>query len=210
MMSLEQLVNEIEKNATLKANSIIEEAKKEKERIIKQSKLKAMEIEQQTKQNAIKFALAQQKEKLDAAQNEKERIIKQAKEEAVLAALNQVWEEFKKYSKDKNYPKYLRKLAAMALEELGQSDTVFLCNEQDKKLLQKTFKIQQTIECSGGLIAQTKDGKILVDYTFENIFEQKKQALKNKIIQMLFSNEEETQAQAKKASKKAKKTKNKK
>jgi vacuolar-type H+-ATPase subunit E/Vma4 len=198
-MSLEQLIQEIEKSASLKANSIIQEAKKEKEKIIKQAKLKAKEIEEQTKQNATNFALAQQKEKLASAQSEKERIIKQAKEEAVLAALDQVWEEFKKYIKDKNYPKYLRKLAAMALEELGEDrDIVFLCNEQDKKLLQNTFKVHQTINCAGGLIAQTKDGKIIVDYTFENIFEQKKQALKNKIMQILFSTDQEPTPQQKK------------
>ena len=47
-------------------------------------------------------------------------------------------------------------------------------------------------DCSGGVRAETRDGRIAVDYTLEALFERKREDLLHQIHQQLFSAEDES------------------
>ncbi|MCX8163118.1 MAG: V-type ATP synthase subunit E [Candidatus Micrarchaeota archaeon] len=189
-MGLNSLISQIEKETEKKIQTIIENAKAQQEEIIKEAKKQAKKITQQAVQQAEEIAQNYREEKIAAAKTEEQRILLQAREEATDRALAQLWEAFVKFSQSSNYPKYLKKLAALALEEIDNKAAVALCNQKDKKLVQSFgLKVEKTIDCTAGLIVQTKDGKILVDYTFEAIFEQKKQKLKTQINTILAEKE---------------------
>ncbi|MEM4137058.1 MAG: V-type ATP synthase subunit E family protein [Candidatus Anstonellaceae archaeon] len=189
-MSLKSLINQIERESQKKVSSIIENAKQENHQILEEAKKQAKKILQQASLQAEEFSKNYLEEKLAAAKTEEQRILIQAREEAVEKALADLWQEFSKFSSSSTYPKYLKKLVSMALEEIDSKSVVALCNAKDKKLLQSFgLKVEKTVDCAGGVIVQTKDGKVMVDYTFESIFEQKKPLLKTQIASILAEKE---------------------
>ncbi|MFN3910072.1 MAG: V-type ATP synthase subunit E [Candidatus Anstonellaceae archaeon] len=190
-MSLSGIVHQIEKEAKDKALSILEEAKKQQTSIIleakKQGKNLILSAEQQAKELSKNYHL----EKISSTQNESNRIVQEAREEAIENALKEIWNEFVAFSKSPAYPKFLKKLAALAIEELEISNPVFVVNQKDAKIISGLgLKIGQIRDIRGGLIAQSKDEKVVVDYSFESIFEQKKPVLRAQIRQILLEKEE--------------------
>jgi vacuolar-type H+-ATPase subunit E/Vma4 len=190
-MSLDAIAQEIERGAKAKSEEILEEANKEKARILNQAKAQLKEITNQAIAQAQEFGSNYEKEKLSSAELEAQRIIREAKDEAVEENLKKLWDEFVKFSSDSRYPKFLKRLVATAIEELGTNSVILFCNEKDKKILSSLgLKIGPSIQTAGGVRVESKDSKIISDYTFESIFEQKKQQLKLKLNSLLFEQDQ--------------------
>jgi len=191
-MGLENLCNEIEHNSKARAAQILSDAKKEARKIVEDARASASASSQAAKKQALQFSKAEEQERITAAQLEEQKIISDAKDEAVRKCTRQVWEEFSQARKQPGYSKKLRRWAELALEELSSSGSVLRCAPEDKQILISAgFKLSpKPLECAGGVVAETKDGKVIVDYTLESIFEQNREKIVHTIHSKLFSHDE--------------------
>lgn len=189
-MGLDLIVNQIEREAKQRALTILEEAKKQENSIILEAKKQGKNMVLQAQEQAKEFSKNYYIEKISAAKNESERILQETREEAIENALKALWKEFVNFSKSPSYPKFLKKLAVMAIEELQLPSVVFVVNQRDAKIISNLgLKVANTSAIAGGLIGQSKDGKVIADYSFETIFEQKKSTLRAQIRQFLLEQE---------------------
>ncbi len=190
-MGLHQICAQIERNSKLKASSILSEAKQEVQRIEDLAKKRASETITNASNQALSFCELEQKERLNASQIEASKIISDAKSEAVKRAVDEVWEVYSQSSKKSGYKQKLKQWAQLALDELSVSGAILRANSSDSSTLSSLgFKVGDSIDCCGGLIAQSKDGRIMVDYTLEAQFESKKEEVSKLVYSTLFSNED--------------------
>lgn len=83
--------------------------------------------------------------------------------------------------------KILQKLLEKAEKELPEAK-FFYCNNKDRGLLSniKDLQFKSIIDCSGGLILETGDGRVRVNYTFEQLFENLKESYLNEVAKRVF------------------------
>ena len=204
-MGLQQLCTQIEQNSKVRAASILKEAKADAKRIEQLAKKNADEALATAAQSAQKFSDLEAKERLNAAQLEASKLISDAKDEAVNRCLEQVWEHFSQTPKKSGYRQKLREWATAALEDLSLPGAIIRCRASDKSTLGSMgFKTAESIDCYGGLRAEAKGGRVIVDYTLQAQFESKKEELTKKIYDALFSADDYVEPEQQKSSKKKK------
>ncbi|MFH1306390.1 MAG: V-type ATP synthase subunit E [Candidatus Micrarchaeota archaeon] len=207
-MGLENLCREIEQNAKARAAELLSDARKQAKKIVKEAEDGAESKIIAAKKDATQFSKAETSERITSAQLEAQKIISDAKEEAVRKNVQLVWEEFSQARKRPGYAKKLRRWAELAIEELSSPGAVLRCASEDKTILTSAgFKVGKPIECAGGVRAETKDNKIIVDYTLEAQFEQKKEKIVKIVHSKLFTGTDEFIMPVSKPSRSAKKRK---
>lgn len=192
-MGLNQLCREIEQNAKVRAAQIAIEAKEEAKAIAEDAKAQAKEKFDAASAQAHEFSVQEASERITAAQLEAQKILSDAKDDAVGKCLLQVWDDFSQARKKAGYAKNMRSWADLALQELDYSGATLKCAAQDRQILASAkYKVSsEPLECAGGLRAESKGSKVIVDYTLESIFEQKREEISKQIYSKLFSSEDE-------------------
>lgn len=189
-MGLHQLCTQIEQSAKLRAASILKEAKADARRIESAAQKTADDSIALAKAQALEFCQSESKERINAARLEASKILSEAKDEAVRQSLAQVWEKYSQLPSKPEYKEKLRQWANTALEDLGLSGAVLRSSQKDRAILSSMgFKVGDSINCVGGVRAESKDGKIMADYTLESMFESKKEEIAREIYASLFQNE---------------------
>jgi len=205
-MGLHQLCEQIEQDSKVRAASILKEAKADARRIEDAAQSTADESVNSAKQQALEFATLESKERINAANLEASKLISEAKDEAVRQSLSLVWEKYSQSCNSSSYKQKLKQWATSAIQELGISGAVLRSNSRDKSTLSSLgFKTGDALDCVGGVRAESKDGKIMVDYTLESQFESKKEELAIEIYSSLFSGDSNDSQEEKKANKVSKK-----
>lgn len=177
--------------AEAQAEKILEEAEKEAEKkyesIINENKEKLRTKEQQS---IILFEL-----------EAKNRLLR-AKEELIEAVYDRTLNRLREYTLTKDYMNCLLRLISEASRQISSDELTIQLNERDyqalteKRLLDfsrkigvKLVKSKKRIDCIGGVIAMSPDGKIVVDNTFENRLRMLKNSLRVKVAEILFQEE---------------------
>ncbi len=193
-MSLEQLCVEIEDRSSEQAAAQIKAAEDAAKRIVEAAKASAQAILEAARDEARAFSEAEGRERMAAARLEASRAMGEARDEAVRQCVAAAWEFYRAMPRRAGYGVRLRSWAKKALEELDTPGAVLRANHADLNILRSAgFKVAASpIECSGGVRAETRDGRIAVDYTLEALFERKREDLLHQIHQQLFSAEDET------------------
>jgi len=194
-MSLEQLCQEIEHRAQHQASAIIREAQGDGEKILAQAEASAGKTVRSARAEAERFGEGEATERIAAARLEEQKMLSDAKEEAVRANLEFVWAKYCAHAKKRGYAKKLKDWAHAALSELGGSG-VLRTNSYGRAILSGSgMRVSaKDLECSGGVRAETHDGRIIVDYTFESQFERKKEEISREIYARLFPEADENAA----------------
>ncbi|MCD6239951.1 hypothetical protein J7K27_00315 [Candidatus Bathyarchaeota archaeon] len=196
------------------ANEILEDAKREAEKVIREAEKKAEEILKRAKEDAEKIRnqlLAEAKEK---GEIEKKKILSQAeieaksrlleeKERLVNEAFSRALARLKDFIQTEGYHDCLLQLIRDAAEKIGSDNLVIYVNSRDRKWLVKEgierlrkeldLKLRladETLNCLGGCIVKTSDGKVSYDNTFEKRLERLKHTLRIKVAKILFGEEE--------------------
>ena len=189
---IEKLKDEIVSKAKEHASLLIKEANDEAQRIIKDAEIKIENkkkeadeeskcaIESIKKKELIKAGLEAKKIGLEAKKSLIDEVFENSRQK--ISAMND--------SKRSNIITSLHKKMSNEIE-VGK----VYCSKKDSKFVKGSeFQIQ---EMFGGLIAESTDGKIRVDYSFDTIFESiREDELKN-IADMLFSESEKDDAKSK-------------
>ena len=192
------------------ANEILEDAKNESEKIIRDAEAKAKEILKDAKTEAEKrrnsrLVEAKQKSEQEYRKTESLTAIEirnislRAKEEQLNSIFDEAVGRLKKFVDSKHYSDCLLAFVAEAAKNIESDKLVVYVNSKDKKLLKKdtledlSKKLEKELtlseehlDCMGGCIVKTPDGTLSNDNTFENRLQVLKPNIRIELEKMLF------------------------
>ncbi len=169
-MGLEKVVEEILKRGEDKRKEIISTGEKERDDQIRAAQ-KRIEESRMKADARTKSAIAQmEQQELSSAELESKREILESEKQVMEELKEQVLEELEKYPEDRKRKLY-SKLIDNAKKELGPCGVY--ANRKDSALLKlpsgMTYAGQ--IETRGGLVFESKDGTVRLDYRFESMID---------------------------------------
>jgi vacuolar-type H+-ATPase subunit E/Vma4 len=157
-------VQEIERNTLSQVSAILTQAR-----------MDAQQIEEDACANASTPAVAERARILHRVRLESLRIVGDVRESLVDTALTRTRERLAAIRIDPGYPEVLRTLTREALTELAaDGHAQLLAAPRDEGLLTNILSdmnldlpVSYELNCWGGLIAQSEDGRVVVINTFE-------------------------------------------
>jgi V/A-type H+-transporting ATPase subunit E len=203
----------IEEGLASIANEILDDVKKESKKIIRDAGTKAAEILKAAKTeaesrrlsrltNAKKKSELEQKKMQSLAQIEIRNIQLQVKENYINDVFDKVLTRLKQFVESDSYPSCLLALIEEAVKKIDSEQAVVYVNSKDQKLLKNSLfdelskKMEKNltlanehVNCLGGCVVKTPDGKLSHDNTFEKRLQVLKPNLRVKIAKMLFQGE---------------------
>jgi V/A-type H+-transporting ATPase subunit E len=181
-MSLEKVVEDILRRGEERKLEIIRQGEHERDEHVAQADVQIAEHREKASRRADAQVSQMEQQELSSAELESKK--------ALLAAQRQVMDELKAqvladvahYPEDKRRAMYAR-LMGKAKKELGEC--YVYSNGSDKPLLKMPSGVSDggTIECRGGLVFESKDRAVRLDYRFESMLEE----VWNKKIQEIYS-----------------------
>jgi vacuolar-type H+-ATPase subunit E/Vma4 len=187
VMGFEDLASELHKSAEAEGRKLIHAAERSSEKFEAEAKEKAEEQLRAAKKEASTYSKQEASERITSAKLSAKKIVDEAREEAVEAALRQAWSQFKSDSlKKSNYPQLLDRLMREGASELGTKDAIAYVRDEDRQLVSGFKLAKLPPEYCGGAILESPNGRVRVNKTLEEVFAQKKTALRKEIYDKLF------------------------
>jgi V/A-type H+/Na+-transporting ATPase subunit E len=186
-MGLEKVKQEIVGKAQSEASSIIEEAKKEARTILSAAEKRVKEKEQLMKDEADISVISMKKKELASAELEVQKKVLVAKSDLIERVFTEVGKKLGSISGTRR-ESHIKALLDLAKEEIEIA--VVNCNSKDTTILKKLgeFEVVENDEISGGLIAETADNRLRVDYSYETLIEQVRSKVLSDVARTLFGN----------------------
>jgi vacuolar-type H+-ATPase subunit E/Vma4 len=180
------MAEEILNKARSEAARIESDAEEKGAKILAEAKDKRKDALERAKNEAEAVAANEKNEKIAAAHLEAKRIVSHAKEGAIAASLSEVLEGTK-LSREKDYKQLLKELIAQGVAEIGK-DAIVKTNKGDQKLAHSLgFKVDEdAVDCIGGAVISSPDGKVVFNNTFEAKFLLSKERLRTLANDRLF------------------------
>lgn len=185
-MGLEELRNAIAEKASGDEKGILAEADAEAERIIADAEAQAKRMVAEAAAEA-RAASADEARKISSANLRARKIVSETQEALVqqaIAGLSKNLAGMRKTHK-REYEKAFGLLAKQALAEMPGA--LIRCSASDAAIAKKFGKVGKAIECSGGLVAESQDGRVRIDNTFDSLVEERRDGLKQKAYRLLFA-----------------------
>ncbi|WP_423791932.1 V-type ATP synthase subunit E [Methanocaldococcus indicus] len=198
-MGIDKIKSKILEDATAEANKIIEEAKKEKEEILKKAEEEAKKRKEEILKRGEKEAELLKNRIIAEAKLEAKKKLLKAREEIIEKAIEKLREDLKKLPESDKYQDILYKLTVDAINVLGEEEEYYAkINERDIELIKniekelkyefgKNIKLNvETANIIGGIILENIERTKLVDNSLEAVFERKLPEIRIKIVEKLF------------------------
>ena len=184
-MSLEKLVEDILQKGRERAQEIVRkgEAERDEQVALAQSRMADDRVKAEKKVEA-RIALLEQHE-LSGAELSARKTLLAAQREVLEDLKEQVLSELTHYPPDKKNSLY-SKLFAKAKGELG--DCYVYSNRTDEPTLRLPAGVERggTMDCAGGLVFESKDRSVRLDYRFETMLEDVWDDKMKEIFEQLF------------------------
>lgn len=180
------MIEEINANTVAEKHRIVLETKRETSLILSEAKKKAFSVKKQLVEQAHASS-SREKARVSSAKMRGQRLVAEAEYALVEKVLKSAKKDLPKVAKEKRYPKLFAFLAKQATAEFPSGDFRVLCNKRDFSIAKKFSKTPSALDCSGGLVVTSADGKVRANNTFEALFEERKEALEQKAFEKLFS-----------------------
>jgi V/A-type H+-transporting ATPase subunit E len=195
------------------AKEILEDAQKEAEVLLLKAGSEGKGILDEAKAEAerrYKSIVKKSEEDLETKQREMGNLLDVEARNAMLKAREDMVEEIfkrtqdrlKKYTSSKDYMRCLPELISEASKRIDSDRLIVKLNKMDhrllsekqlqavsKKLQVELVKSDEFIDCVGGVIVSSFDGRVIVNNTFESRLEMLKSILRASIAKMLFEEE---------------------
>ncbi|MGM5482363.1 MAG: V-type ATP synthase subunit E [Nanobdellota archaeon] len=180
-MGFKQLKESITQKTDKEADKIVKSARKEAEEAKRKLEIEMEEYEQKVMEDAKSTINMMEKREIASAglEAKKKKLIakKQLLEEAFENAKTQIDKTLKKNDRKKLIEKILKEIEKEI--DIGK----IYCNKADSELV-PAKKVHKK-EMLGGLIAEDKKGEVIIDYSFESIFEEIKSNYMSEITSIL-------------------------
>lgn len=170
-MSLDKVVEEILRSGQGKKAEIIRLGEKERDEQVQQAEKRISEARRRSEKRTEASILQMEQQELSSAELESKKTLLAAQRKVMEDLRSQVLNELAEYPPDRR-KKFYAKLVSKAKKELG--DCYVYSNKSDKSLLQLPAGVSSggIIESSGGLMFESKDRSVRLDYRFETILDE--------------------------------------
>jgi len=204
-MGLEELRKGVLEKAQEEARALAHEADAEAAGLMAKAEGQRKELLDAASREAKEMVEAERGEAIANAHLEAKRELAKAKEELVASVEEQIWKELLAVRKNKKeYAALLHKLiekGRKALQDESGGEVLAYLNSEDKKLVGELkasippkrndapfpegkwgVKLaREAIECAGGAVVTSADGRVRIDNTLEAIFAEKRDAMRIEI-----------------------------
>jgi len=176
-MALKDVVDELEREIERERKRLIDEGSREAEKIKSLAKEKAQKLEEEGNKEIEELEEEVRRERIAGAHLEAKRILNRELGKKTDAIVSAAWQEFKSMrEKDgQAYAKILSQILKKGKEEMGKGK--LCCAKEEEGMIRKmapSWKIENSDECKdGGIILESEDGKIRINGSLRNIFEEK-------------------------------------
>jgi len=176
-MSLQAILENIRASGDVQVQEIEKAIQSQVHEILAQARMEATQIEEDSRAISSAPAIAERARIFHRARLDSLRIVGNVREGLVDTALTRTCERLGSLRADPSYPVVLRTLTNEALAELasdGAGKAQLLADPRDRQVLEKILDdlkldlpVSYELNCSGGLIAKSEDGRVVVINTFE-------------------------------------------
>ena len=168
---MDKVVEDILRKGEEKKLEITRLGEKERDEQVREADKRIEENRLKTEKKAASQIAQMEQQELSSAELESKKTLLTAQRQALEGLKEQVLAELAKYPADKRKKMY-SKLVARAKKELGEC--YVYSNSADKSLLQLPSSMSRkgTLDCSGGLVFESKDGSVRLDFRFESLVEE--------------------------------------
>lgn len=180
-MSLNKVVDDILHKGEEKKREIVRLGEKERDEQVLQAEKRIEENRAKEEKRTGSLITQMEQQELSSAELESKKILLAAQRRALEELKEQALAELAKYPADKRKKLY-SKLVAKAKKDLGEC--YVYSSKDDKALLQLPAGMAGggVIDCIGGLVFESKDRSIRLDFRFESLLEE----IWNKKLQEIF------------------------
>ncbi len=185
-MPIEKLGSSLLADARKEANAKIRNAEKQAEELLSHAEKEWMEKEKEVLKQADEMMKEERKERLAWARLESKRRIEEAKDEVVKKVMDALANKFKKYRKSAGYGSFLKGLVKKAGEEMGKKSMVLHVAPGDGKIVKGMGSVKEDLDSLGGVVAESRDGSVRADYSFETLMEMKKEEIRRMVYEGVF------------------------
>ena len=186
-MTAEKIIEQIKKDSNKEINQILKDAKQQANTIIKDAQKEAqLELEKiladgKQQGDNIKRIL------ISKANQDAKRELMNAREKIIEECFTKAHHELS-ILKGPKYDKIVKKLIEDGQKKLGEVGSLFVTREAGKKIATELgIKIDGYVESSGGVVLKSKDGRVILDHTFDGILKREKDKMRPMIGHILFS-----------------------
>lgn len=182
-MGLNEVKKQIVEDAEHQAKLLMQAAQAEGQHAAMDAEKDVQRHEKELRDNAEKMLAAVERRELAAAEFEGKRALLDKKKELIQHVMEKAMDDLKKLPSEERKT-MIGELLGKAQHEI-EVTTVYV-NRQDKSLVKEKGVTIKEKNITGGLIAETADGKISVDLSFEALLEQIKDEHLQELSEVLF------------------------
>lgn len=182
-MGLEQLKKEILDKAQREAAAVLKETEKEVALILASAKAKAAEHEKEAEAKHRQLLEDIEKSDVAGARFEAKKLLLDEKKSFIEQVFSQAEDQLRVLP-EKKQEALISRLLAQAKKEIPVR--YVYANPRDRKAVEKNGFQFREADMLGGIIAETEDGKVRVDYSFEELLRQIKEKKLQEIAQRIF------------------------
>ena len=187
-MGIEKLKVSLLSEAHGDAQEIVSGAQAQAEGITEEEHAKTQALRKEAEEEVKRLLEEQRNERLAWARLESKRIMAESKEDAIVAVLDDFFDELKAARKSPQYKKFMGGAVAKAAAELGHGVTIHVA-KGEKSLLHaslKNAKVVEDLTGLGGALIESADGKFRMDLTLESLFESSRDEIRKWVSEKLF------------------------
>jgi vacuolar-type H+-ATPase subunit E/Vma4 len=184
-MGIEHIIKDLEGDAKAEAAAILSDARKQAARIVSQAKADAAQIESteaaRSKKDAERILRSSGLGNIEA-----ERARSLIEMELYTQVAKKVREKLATQYRDKKaYERYVKKAVEQGRAFVGD-DYVICANRRDSAVAKKFGSLAKAeIDCDGGIIVASRDGRIRADSTFSAVFSEREQEVISEARRMM-------------------------
>ncbi len=169
-MGLEHIIKSISKDKEEALSAIRKNTEVRKREIEKEKNIRLDKIKEESKKRAIYEADSINKREHSKALIAAREVYRKAIEDEINNAFDGLRKKLPEFLSSEDYAKVLKGMVNKATEELGD-DCIIEARKEDINAIKKQAKKASIKEAdiAGGIIADSKDGKMHIDYSIESI-----------------------------------------
>ena len=186
-MGLEKVKQELLNTAREEAGTIAQQAKEEAKIIEKSAEKQVAEHERLMNEEVASIVETMKRRELAAAELELQKKFLGTKNDMIEAVFSEASRKLKGLG-DKSRESHIKSLLGIAMKEMDVA--VVRCNSRDVRFVSShdnsKLKVFASDDILGGVIAESADGKLSVDYSYDTILEQVKSKVLINVAKVLF------------------------
>lgn len=186
-MTAEKIIERINKDSQNEIKQILKEAEKQATSIIKDFEREAKLESEKILSDGMQEAENIKKIIISKASQDTNRIIMNAREKIIEECFTKAHHKLSTL-KESEYKSIVTKLMQDGCKKLEGHCNVLVSRSIDKEIAKNIgVKVIGTVETAGGIIIKSNDGRITLDHTFDGILKRKKEEIRRKVGNFLFS-----------------------